>query len=303
MSGPVVKSHFKNRREYHATPKTRCLSLFRDCQLRLPAPVRKVRPQHLHRRTQCRIILHSDQPMHALRVNAVRPGRTWSKTQKNKKNNGDNDEVQRDALHHLPECLERFIDNLVDGECSASGSEAAGSLESSIPEPAPKVESAKHNVLTHFPKDRNCEVCRRTKITRAPRRKRTGNHIPRAEHVGDLITADHKVLNEECEARNNHRYAVIVQDFTTQMVARLSMQNIDFTEEMEKSFPISVEPNARPKVIKSNSSLEFGKACKDPSWNHCTSTPHRSETNGVAERAVRRVKEGTSAILLQSWCG
>ena len=29
-------------------------------------------------------------------------------------------------------------------------------------------------------------------------------------------------------------------------------------------------------------------------------TPHRSETNGIAERAVRRVKEGTSAVLLQS---
>ena len=28
--------------------------------------------------------------------------------------------------------------------------------------------------------------------------------------------------------------------------------------------------------------------------------PHRSETNGIAERAVRRVKEGTSAVLLQS---
>ena len=46
--------------------------------------------------------------------------------------------------------------------------------------------------------------------------------------------------------------------------------------------------------------MEFGKACEDLSWNHCTSTPHRSETNGVAERAVRRVKEGASAVLLQS---
>ena len=44
----------------------------------------------------------------------------------------------------------------------------------------------------------------------------------------------------------------------------------------------------------------FGKACQDLSWNHCTSTLHRSETNGIAERAVRRVKEGTSAVLLQS---
>ena len=35
-------------------------------------------------------------------------------------------------------------------------------------------------------------------------------------------------------------------------------------------------------------------------WNHCTSAPHRSETNGIADRGVRMVKEGTSAILLQS---
>ena len=49
-----------------------------------------------------------------------------------------------------------------------------------------------------------------------------------------------------------------------------------------------------------DNSLEFGKACEDLSWNHCTSTPHRSETSGIAERAVRRVKEGTSAVLLQS---
>ena len=46
--------------------------------------------------------------------------------------------------------------------------------------------------------------------------------------------------------------------------------------------------------------LEFGKACEDLSWNHCTSTPRRSETNGIAERAVRRVKEGISAVMLQS---
>ena len=52
--------------------------------------------------------------------------------------------------------------------------------------------------------------------------------------------------------------------------------------------------------ICNDNSLEFGKACENLSWNQCTSTPHRSETTGISEGAVRRVKEGTSAVLLQS---
>ena len=61
-----------------------------------------------------------------------------------------------------------------------------------------------------------------------------------------------------------------------------------------------LEPIRKPEVIYTDNSLEFGNVCEDLSWNHCASTPHRSETNGIAERAVRRVKEGTSALLLQS---
>ena len=57
-----------------------------------------------------------------------------------------------------------------------------------------------------------------------------------------------------------------------------------------------LEPDRNPKVIYTDNSLEFGKACEDLSWNHCTSTPHRSESNVIAEREVRRVKEGTFAV-------
>ena len=45
---------------------------------------------------------------------------------------------------------------------------------------------------------------------------------------------------------------------------------------------------------------EFGISCEELSWNRRTSNPHRSETNGIAETAVRRIKEGTSAVLLQA---
>ena len=81
-----------------------------------------------------------------------------------------------------------------------------------------KVASRKHSVETQFPKDRNCEVCLRTKMTRAPCRRRTGEAVLRAEKFGDLITADHKVLNEGCGSRDNIRYAVVVQDQAIQRI-------------------------------------------------------------------------------------
>ena len=40
--------------------------------------------------------------------------------------------------------------------------------------------------------------------------------MPRAEIFVDLITEDHKVLSEESESLNNHRYAVVVQDLARQ---------------------------------------------------------------------------------------
>ena len=180
------------------------------------------------------------------------------------------------------------------------GSHASSSHEASL-EPITKrrEDLGKHNVHTHFPKDRNCEICKRTKITRAPCRRRKGEAVPRADNFGDLITADHKVLSDTCESRNNHRYAVVVQDLANQWIQAYPCKN-KTSQETQRSLQKFLEPERKPKVIYTDNSLEFGKACEALSWNHCTSTPHRSETNGIAERAVRRVKEGTSAVLLQS---
>ena len=91
----------------------------------------------------------------------------------------------------------------------------------------------------------------------------------------------------------------MVQDLATQWIQSYPCKTIT-SQETERSLQEFLEPNRKPKVIYTDNSLEFGKACEDLPWNHCTSTPHRSETNGIAERAARRVKEGTSAVLLQS---
>ena len=111
-----------------------------------------------------------------------------------------------------------------------------------------------------------------------------------------MITADHKIVSEGCESRNNHRYAAVVQDLATQWIQSYPCKT-KTSQETQRSLQKFLEPNRKPKVIYNDNSLEFGKACEDLS--HCTSTPHRSETNVIAQRAVLRVKEGTSAVLLQ----
>ena len=199
----------------------------------------------------------------------------------------------------IPEWLHEFRENLVDDRVpERRDSQASSSHEPSVePKPTRSVDLGKHSVYTHFLK---------TEIARSVRGSKSQG--PRAEdalaesyfvqkNFGDLITADHKVLSESCESRNNRGYAIVVQDFVTQWIQSYPCTT-KTSEETQRSLQKFLEPNRNPEVIYTENSLEFGKACEDLSWNHCTSTPHRSETTGFAERAVLRIKEGTSAVLL-----
>ena len=125
---------------------------------------------------------------------------------KTKKTNKKETTIERsDPLDsEIPEWLQEFRENLVDDEIPVhGGSHASSSHEASL-EPTIKrrEDLGKHSVYTHFPEDRNCEICQRTKITMAPCRRRNGEAVLRAENFGDLITADHKVLSDNCESRN-----------------------------------------------------------------------------------------------------
>ena len=80
----------------------------------------------------------------------------------------------------------------------------------------------------------------------------------------------------------------------------LSVQNKDFTGDGKECTKMLRTVAKKTTVIYADSSSEPGKSCEDLLWHHRTSTLYCSETNGFAERAVTRVKEGTSAVLLQS---
>ena len=213
-------------------------------------------------------------------------------------NQNYDEELQSDELQGVPDWLQEFKHGLVDESVPEHRDTSSSSHQLPL-EPRAKVVPTKHNIFTHFPTERNCDICLRTQITRASCRRRTGTVVPRAETSGDLITADHKFLSEGCESRHDHRYAVVVQDLATQRIQSYPCKT-ETSQETQKSLQKFLEPTRKVKVIYTDNSLELGKACESLTWNHCTSTPHRSETNGIAERAISRGKEGTSAVLSQS---
>ena len=73
----------------------------------------------------------------------------------------------------IPEWLQEFKENLVDDEIPLQGgSHASSSHEASLEATTKRREDlGKHNVHTHFPKDRNCEICKRTKNYKGPMQK------------------------------------------------------------------------------------------------------------------------------------
>ena len=80
----------------------------------------------------------------------------------------------------------------MDDEIPEHGDSHASSSHEVSLEPTFKrrEDLCKHIVKNHFPKDPNCEICQRTRISRAPCRRRNGGAVPRAENFGDLITAE-----------------------------------------------------------------------------------------------------------------
>ena len=162
-------------------------------------------------------------------------------------NKNDDEGVRGNPLRDLPEWLEEFTENLVDDSVPVHRDASSSSRESSSEQRA-KV------VCTQFPKDRNCDICLGTKITRASCRKCTGTVVPGAENFGDLITVDQKVLTWGCESRNNHRYAVVVQDLATQWIQSYPCKT-KTSQETQKGLQKFLEPT--DEETKSHSHWQF----------------------------------------------
>ena len=119
--------------------------------------------------------------------------------------------------------------------------------------------SGKHSVYTHFPKDPNCDICLKTKITKASCRKRTGAAVPRPKNFGDLITSHHKV-----SVKKVNRVTIIDMPWWYKIWAAQWKQSYPCkrktSQKAQKSLLKFLEPTRKPKVIYTDNSLEFGKS-------------------------------------------
>ena len=113
----------------------------------------------------------------------------------------------------MPEWLQNVKENLVDTNVQPHQHSPSSSHDLHEQQ---WYRAGKHSIYTHFPKDRNDDICLRTKIPKASCRRRAGTVVPRPETIGDITIADHKIVSEGCKSRNSHRYAVLLQDLATQ---------------------------------------------------------------------------------------
>ena len=124
-------------------------------------------------------------------------------------------------------------------------------------------KSMNHSMYTHFPKRPKLRSPLANQNDKDSLQKMHWRSSTSSRKVGDLITADRKVLNEEGESRNNHRsLAVVVQDLATPWIQSCSCKT-KTSQETEKSLRKFLEPSRKPKGIKTFKSLEFGKSCED----------------------------------------
>ena len=167
------------------------------------------------------------------------------------------------------------------------------------PTPSRSVDVGKHSEYTHFPEDRNCEICQRTKITRAPCRRRIGGAAPRAENFGFLITADH------------HKFSAKV----------VNLETIIDLQSLCRTWP----PNGSSRIRAKQKLLRKHKGACKSSWSRIGSVKsftltitwnvakpvkifpgiivrrhHTDRKQKGLLKKVRRVKENTSAVLWQS---
>ena len=164
------------------------------------------------------------------------------------------------------------------------------------------ISEGEHNIFTHFPIDPNCKICKECKAVRAQCRsspEKTADALPTPTKFAQALTLDHKTLNEEIASRDHDQNICVILDRATYWLQAYpdKSKSAQATKYALQRF---LGPQQKAEHVYSDNSHEIRIACEELGFSHDTSTPHRSETNGIAENAVKKVKEGSSCALAKA---
>ena len=153
--------------------------------------------------------------------------------------------------------------------------------------------------LSHFPKNPFCEVCIKAKMFKPPSRRTGGSRQVKAEKFGDHLTADFLITRgEEEHGMDGEKSSLVIKDVAGFIAVYPSARRT--IEEIVRSLQHFVGPNEKVGIFYSDNAPELVAAIKQLQWRHVLDVPYISQTNAVAERAIRSVLEGTRVNLLQA---
>ena len=189
------------------------------------------------RQTKCKTDNH-------LVVPSVQATENQTKAPENPKRTPAVCDHERSAETQVPEWLQPFTEGLTRGS-----SRSTDEFPADVAIPLPANPSSAHPPSNTS--SNKAGVCKRTKVVRAPCRRNPADRadiFKIAERFGDMITADHKVLNEDQESRLHVRLAVVEQDLTTQWIQYYPC-NTKSDQETQATLRTFLRPEENPRSI------------------------------------------------------
>ena len=158
--------------------------------------------------------------------------------------------------------------------------------------------TARH-LATHEPKDPKCPACMECKLQKSRYvRNQTPGYVKYRE-FGELITCDHIVNGpEDSLGLRGEKNALVMLDRATNWIDVAPAATRSERDARESI--INFVGTTKAKVLYSDGANEFAAAARTLGIAQVTSVPGEPSTNGVAERAVKRMLGGIRTLLHQS---
>ena len=211
---------------------------------------------------------------------------------------GDDDELRACAEPEMGE-----MDQPLDEEDAETHPKWTPSLRERLV----KESKSLAHLLTHYPKNRYCEICKRAKMTAKVHRSRKDEEMDSDEtpplHYGHRLRADHIILGHDLTKGSEGEQACLIayDEYSGcfgafPQTSRNTEQNVAILQKFGGN-------RAHGKAlcnVKSDAASELVDAVKALNWLPDPGVPNDPYHNSQLERAVRTIKEGTRSIHLKA---